>query len=119
MRATEDCLFLQPQVLITYRAWLLLIEPLESLFLDIPPLILAKGQLRLVNQSESLGETQLLNVVYSLLLYVMISDLIPLSIVFKHLGDGGVLMRWVLGEIFIGHCGGPGGAVLGLFLLLV
>lgn len=96
VRATEDGLLLQPQVLIAYRAWLLLIEPLEGLFLDIPPLILAKGQLRLVNEPESLSETQLLNVVYTLLLYVMVCDLIPLSVVFKHLRDRGVLLRWVL-----------------------
>ena len=41
VRATEDGLLLQPKILIAYRAWLLLIEPLESLFLDIPPLVLA------------------------------------------------------------------------------
>lgn len=39
--ATEDGLLLQPQVLIAYRARLLLIEPLESLLLDILPLVLA------------------------------------------------------------------------------
>ena len=49
VRATEDGLLLKPQVLIAYRAWLLFIEPLERLFLDLPPLVLAQGELRLVN----------------------------------------------------------------------
>jgi hypothetical protein len=96
VRATEDGLLLQAKVLVAYRAWLLLIEPLERLFLDLPPLILAQGQLRLVNQTEALGETQLLNIVYSLLLDVMISDLIPLSVFLKHLGYRGVLVRCLL-----------------------
>jgi hypothetical protein len=85
VRAAEDGLFLQAKVLIANRARLLLIEPLERLFLDLPPLVLAQGQLRLVNQSESLCKTQLLNIVYSLPLDVMICDLIPLSVILKHL----------------------------------
>ena len=93
---TEDGLLLKAQVLIAYRAWLLFIEPLERLFFDLPPLVLAQGQLRLVNQAEALGETQLLNIVYSLLLDVMISDLIPLSVFLKHLGYRGVLVRCLM-----------------------
>ena len=96
VRATENGLLLQAKVLIAYRAWLFFIEPLERLFLDLPPLVLAQGQLRLVNQAEALCETQLLNVVYSLPLDVMICDLIPLSVVLKHLGYRGVLVRWLL-----------------------
>ena len=41
MRAAEDGLLLKPRVLVAYRAGLLLIEPLEGLFLDLPPLVLA------------------------------------------------------------------------------
>ena len=96
VRATENGLLLQAKVLVAYRAWLLFIEPLERLFLDLPPLILAQGQLRLFNQTKPLGETQLFNVVYSLLLDVMICDLIPLSVVLKHLGYRGVLVRCLL-----------------------
>jgi len=52
--ATEDRLLLKPQVFIANGTWLLVIETLERLLFDLPPLDLTQGQLRLLNEAQSL-----------------------------------------------------------------
>ena len=81
VRAAEDCLVIELQILKTNWASLiddLFLNSYKEVFFNLLPLILAQWLGRLFNKTEPFSQAKLLNVFHSLLLNVVICTLFSL-----------------------------------------